>query len=94
MPSFSRRSRTGVRRRPRHATAPCGPPITPLACVVVKQGATVTTEHIYAHLGKRFAKWWLPDEIVFMDTVPKTSVGKFDKTALHEQFKDVQLATA
>jgi hypothetical protein len=78
MPSFSMRSRTGVRRRPRHATAPCGPPITPLACVVVKQGATVTTAHIDDHLGKRFAKWLVPDAIVFMDAVPKTSVGKFD----------------
>jgi fatty-acyl-CoA synthase len=65
-----------------------------LACVVVKQGATVTTEHIDDHLGKRFAKWWVPDAMVFMDAVPKTSVGTFDKKALREQFKDVQLATA
>jgi non-ribosomal peptide synthetase component E (peptide arylation enzyme) len=70
--------RTGVRRRPRHATAPCGPPITPLACVVVKQGATVTTAHIDDHLDKRLAKWLVPDAIVCMDAVPKTSVGKFD----------------
>ena len=57
-------------------------------------GATVTTAHIDDHLGKRFAKWWVPDAMVFMDAVPKTSVGKFDKKALREPFKDVQLATA
>ena len=72
------RSRTGVRRRPRYAATPCGPPITPLACGVVKQGATVTTAHIDDHLGTRFAKWWVPDALVFMDAVPKTSVGKCD----------------
>ena len=34
------------------------------------------------------AKWWLPDEITFIDAVPKTSVGKFDKKVLRERFKD------
>ena len=40
------RERTGVRRRPRRATAPCGPPTTPLAGGVVTLGTTVTTAHI------------------------------------------------
>jgi acyl-CoA synthetase (AMP-forming)/AMP-acid ligase II len=53
----------------------------PLACVVVEPGATVTTAHIDDHLGKRFATWWVPDAMVFMDAVPKTSVGKVDKKA-------------
>jgi fatty-acyl-CoA synthase len=66
----------------------------PLACVVVKPGATVTKEQIYDHLGKNFAKWWMPDEIVFIDAVPKTSVGKFDKKVLRDQFKDFQLPAA
>ena len=35
----------------------------------------------------RVAKWWLPDEVVFIDAVPKTSVGKFDKKVLRERFK-------
>jgi fatty-acyl-CoA synthase len=65
-----------------------------LACVVVKPGATVTTAHIDDRLGRRFAKWWVPDAMVFMDTVAKTSLGNFDKTAWREPFKDVQLATA
>lgn len=66
----------------------------PLACVVIKQGATLTKEQIYDHLGKSFAKWWMPDDIVFIEAVPKTSVGKFDKKVLREQFKDYQLTTA
>lgn len=66
----------------------------PLACVVIKPGAVVTKEQIYDHLGKSFAKWWMPDEIIFIEAVPKTSVGKFDKKALRDQFKDHQLATA
>ena len=36
----------------------------------------------------RVAKWWLPDDVVFIDAVPKTSVGKFDKKVLRERFKD------
>ncbi len=65
----------------------------PLACVVVKPGATVTKEQIYDHLGKNFVKWWMPDDIVFIEAVPKTSVGKFDKKVLRDQFKDFQLPT-
>lgn len=63
----------------------------PLACVVAKPGATVTKEQVYAHLEKQFAKWWLPDDIVFIEAVPKTSVGKFDKKVLRGQFADFQL---
>ncbi|MFN0109756.1 MAG: long-chain fatty acid--CoA ligase [Blastocatellia bacterium] len=65
----------------------------PLACVVKKPGAEVTKDEIYAHLLKSFAKWWMPDDIIFIDAVPKTSVGKFDKKVLREQFKDFQLNT-
>ncbi len=63
----------------------------PLACVVKKPGADVTKDQIYEHLLKGFAKWWMPDDIVFIEAVPKTSVGKFDKKVLREQFKDFQL---
>ncbi len=63
----------------------------PLACVVRKSGAELTKEQIYQHLEPNFAKWWMPDEIVFIEAVPKTSVGKFDKKVLREQFKDFQL---
>jgi acyl-CoA synthetase (AMP-forming)/AMP-acid ligase II len=63
----------------------------PLACIVTKQGATITKEQIYEHLKKQFPKWWMPDEIVFIDAVPRTSVGKFDKKVLRDRFRDFQL---
>jgi len=58
----------------------------PLACVVVKAGRTVTKEEILEHLKGRFPSWWVPDEVVFIAEVPKTSVGKFDKKVLRERF--------
>lgn len=58
----------------------------PLACVVVKPGETVSGEELLAFLEPRVAKWWLPDEVVFIDEVPKTSVGKFSKKDLRERF--------
>lgn len=63
----------------------------PLACVVAKPDSTVTKEQIYAYLGKHFAKWWLPDDIIFIDSVPKTSVGKFDKKVLRQKYADYEL---
>jgi len=62
----------------------------PLACVVPKPEfkAELTAQEIMEHLTPRVAKWWLPDEVVFIDAVPKTSVGKFDKKVLRERFKD------
>jgi len=58
----------------------------PLACVVVKQGESVDADELRAFLAPQFAKWWLPDRFEFVDEIPKTSVGKFKKTALREQF--------
>ena len=48
----------------------------------------ITEEVIVNHLSKKFAKWQLPDEVKFVDEVPKTSVGKFNKSAIREQYKD------
>jgi fatty-acyl-CoA synthase len=61
----------------------------PLACVVPKpeHRGQLTTDEIYEYLKPRVAKWWLPDEVVFIEAVPKTSVGKFDKKVLRERFK-------
>jgi fatty-acyl-CoA synthase len=58
----------------------------PLAAVVLKGGAAATSEELRAHLAKTFAKWQIPDAFVFMNEIPRTSVGKFKKTALREQF--------
>ena len=63
----------------------------PLACVVKKTGVELSKDQIYDQLLKSFAKWWMPDDIIFIEAVPKTSVGKFDKKVLREQFKDFQL---
>ena len=66
----------------------------PLACVVVKPGEELTKEEILDHLQGRVAKWWLPDDVVFIDEVPKTSVGKFSKKDLRDKFGDYTLPTA
>ncbi len=50
----------------------------PAAFVVVAGGAEVTEDDLRAHLSERVAKWWLPDEIVFVDEIPKTGTGKFE----------------
>ncbi len=62
----------------------------PVACVVLKDAAKeqTTKDELYEFLKPQFAKWWLPDDIIFMDEIPKTSVGKFLKRALREQLKD------
>jgi len=56
----------------------------PLACVVPQPDAasTITKEEIQDYLKDKVAKWWIPDEIVFMKELPKTSVGKFNKKSL------------
>ena len=46
-----------------------------------KENSAVTKEELYEFLKPQFAKWWLPDDIVFMEEIPKTSVGKFLKQA-------------
>src|SRR5699024_11807837 len=57
----------------------------PIACVVLKPNQTATKEEIFEFLEPQFAKWWLPDEIIFMEEIPKTSVGKFLKRELRER---------
>lgn len=63
----------------------------PLACVVAKPGAELSRQDVLAWLEPRVAKWWLPDDVVFVDQIPRTSVGKFDKKVLRARFKDYQL---
>jgi fatty-acyl-CoA synthase len=66
----------------------------PLACVVLKPGATASEEDIVEHLRPLVAKWWLPDAVEFIDEVPKTSVGKFSKKDLRTRFAEYRLPTA
>jgi fatty-acyl-CoA synthase len=60
----------------------------PLATVVVREGATVTPEQLREHLSQTFAKWQLPDAWAFVDQVPRTSVGKFDKKVVRRGFAE------
>jgi fatty-acyl-CoA synthase len=63
----------------------------PLACVVVKPGEQLTREDLLGFLGTRLTKWQVPDDVVFIDEVPKTSVGKFSKKTLRDRFADYRL---
>ena len=62
----------------------------PLACVVLKEGETVTGEEILEHLKPLVAKWWMPEAVEFIDEVPKTSVGKFSKKDLRSRFAEYE----
>ena len=64
----------------------------PLATVVVKEGATVTAEELRDFLGVRIARWQLPERWAFIDEVPKTSVGKFDKKVIRSRYADGDLS--
>ena len=64
----------------------------PLACVVVREGAELDADQVAAHLEPRVARWWVPDEYAFIDEVPKTSTGKFDKKVLRQRLADGELA--
>jgi fatty-acyl-CoA synthase len=61
----------------------------PLACVVPEEGASLDADEIRSFLDGRVAKWWIPESFEFIEEVPKTSVGKFSKKTLREQFSEV-----
>jgi fatty-acyl-CoA synthase len=63
----------------------------PLAAVVLKHGQSASQEELLSFLAGSFAKWWLPDAVVFLEQIPHTSAGKFLKKALREQFRDYLL---
>jgi fatty-acyl-CoA synthase len=60
----------------------------PCACVVSASGAELNEDAIREHLEGRVAKWWIPERIEFIDEIPKTSVGKFDKKVLRSRFAE------
>jgi acyl-CoA synthetase (AMP-forming)/AMP-acid ligase II len=66
----------------------------PLAAIVLKEGQAASAAELREFLAPQFAKWWLPDRIEFVEEIPKTSVGKFRKTALREQFASEPAATS
>ncbi|HUR42146.1 MAG TPA: long-chain fatty acid--CoA ligase [Verrucomicrobiae bacterium] len=60
----------------------------PLAVVVKRPGKDVTPEQLKQHLKGKFADWWLPEAYTFIDAIPRTSTGKFQKLKLREMFTD------
>lgn len=67
----------------------------PLACVVLKEAykGKVSKEEILDFLRDKVAKWWIPDDVVFLEAIPKTSVGKFNKKQLRQMYAEGKLAT-
>ena len=66
----------------------------PLACVVPNDThrQTLQKTEILDYIRPRFAPWWLPDDVVFWDEIPKTTVGKFDKKLLRDRYQNHQPA--
>jgi len=60
----------------------------PLAAVVCKAGRSVTKAELTAHIEAKFVKFWLPDDYLFVDQIPKTSTGKFKKLDLRAKYGD------
>jgi fatty-acyl-CoA synthase len=59
----------------------------PLLIVQLKQGQKATREDILEYMEGKIAKWWMPDDVAFVDGIPHTATGKILKTALRDQFK-------
>ena len=66
----------------------------PLLVVVKKPGANITREELIAFYEDKVAKWWTPDDVVFVDAIPLGATGKMQKNRLRETFKDYKLPTA
>jgi fatty-acyl-CoA synthase len=66
----------------------------PLLLIVKKEGADITGEDVIGYLEDKVAKWWLPDEVKFVDELPHTATGKILKRALREEYKDYKLESA
>ena len=66
----------------------------PLLVIITKPDRVPTKDEILAFMSGKIAKWWMPDDIVFVDEIPHTATGKILKTALREQFRDYRLPTA
>jgi fatty-acyl-CoA synthase len=66
----------------------------PLLIVQLKPGQSASREDILAYMDGKIAKWWMPDDVAFVDAIPHTATGKILKTALRDQFKTYTLPTA
>ena len=66
----------------------------PLLVIVLKKGEIATKDEIFGFMQGKIAKWWIPDDVVFVDEIPHTATGKIQKMVLRERFKDYQLPSA
>jgi fatty-acyl-CoA synthase len=66
----------------------------PLLIIVLKEGQSATKHEILGFIDGKIAKWWMPDDVVFVSAIPHTATGKILKTALRDQFRDYVLPTA
>lgn len=66
----------------------------PLLVVVRTPGSSISGEEIIAYMEGKVAKWWLPNEVVFVDELPHTATGKVHKVGLREQFSDFKFSVA
>ncbi len=66
----------------------------PLLVIVLKKDQTATREDLLGFMQGKIAKWWMPDDVVFVEEIPHTATGKIQKTVLRERFKDYVLPTA
>jgi fatty-acyl-CoA synthase len=60
----------------------------PLAVIVTKQGASVSADHLRNFLADKVVRWWLPERWTFVDEIPRTSVGKYDKKAIRSRYAE------
>ncbi len=65
----------------------------PLLVIVLKQGQTADKADILKYLSDKIAKWWMPDDVVFVDSIPHTATGKIQKLTLRQTFADYRLPT-
>ena len=65
----------------------------PLLVIVLKKGESATKEDILGFMQGKIAKWWMPDDVAFVDEIPHTATGKIQKITLRQRFKDYRLPT-
>ena len=65
----------------------------PLLVIALKKGETVTKEELLEFMHGKIAKWWMPDDVVFVEDIPHTATGKIQKITLRQRFKDYRLPT-
>jgi fatty-acyl-CoA synthase len=63
----------------------------PLLVIVLKKGESATREDILGFMQGKIAKWWMPDDVAFVDEIPHTATGKIQKMELRKQFRDYRL---